>query len=268
MVNSEKSELRGEHGTELELLDSGLGPARPLSEREVAALSDRLTRDIGVVRLRSRRRPVARLLLIGAATTTAAAAAAMYGTEWLAPRAPEAAPREVTGNPIPAPPPTAPAAEPVPNHDGRPTEESPPAPLERPDRDLRSVARHSRAAEDHLAKANSLRGEHRYREALDLYLHVAQQFPRSRQARAAELAAAAIRLEQFRDIDGAEYLYRSVRDAPGELSAEAEFGLAEVARARGDRAGELRTLREFLAHHAGHPLEAAAERRMKALASP
>src|SRR4051812_47817274 len=108
MVNSENDKLHGERGTELELLDSDLGPARPLSEREVAALSERLTRGIGVARLGSRRRPLARLLLIGAATTTAAAAAAMYGTEWLAPRTPEASPPVVTDQRRPAPAPTAP----------------------------------------------------------------------------------------------------------------------------------------------------------------
>jgi tetratricopeptide (TPR) repeat protein len=268
MVNSENDRLHAaELGTELEPLDDGLGPARPLSQREVTALSERLTREIGAEARRSRSRSIARLLIIGAATTTAAAAAAMYGTEWFPRDTPEAAPAEVTGaKPVAAPPPA--VTEPPADRDGRPAEAPSAEPPDRSAHDLRTVARHSPAAEDHLARANSLRGEHRYREALDLYLHVAQQYPRSQQARAAQLAAAAIRLEQLADIDGAERLYRAVQAGSGERSAEADFGLAEVARARGDRVGERRALGEFLERHAGHPLEAAAERRMNALESP
>jgi TolA-binding protein len=267
MVNSENDRLGAdEHSLELEPLDAGSGPARPLSQREVAALSERLTRDMGTAARRSRSRSLTRLLVIGAATTTAAAAAAMYGTEWFPVRVPAAAPTEAPGTRPRAAPPAA-AAEPSPDPDGRPTEVPSTAPPERT-HDLRTVARHSPAAEDHLARANSLRGEHRYREALDLYLHVVQEYPRSQQARAAQLAAAAICLEQLRDIDGAERLYRAVQAGSGEVSAEADFGLAEVARARGDRSGEMRALREFLGRHAGHPLEAAAERRMNALESP
>jgi hypothetical protein len=266
MMNSENDRLDGgEHDAGLEPLDVGAGPALPLSEREAAALSERLTRNFGMTPRGARRRSLARVLIIGAATTTAAAAAAMYGTEWISHRAPERALPEAPGDATPTPPP---ATEPPADHDGRPTEAADPVPPDRTDGDLRSVARHSRAAEDHLGRANSLRGEHRYREALDLYLYVAREYPRSQQARAAQLAAAAIRLEQFRDIDGAEVLYRSVRNGAGELSAEADFGLAEVARARGDDTGEIHALREFLQRHAGHPLQAAAERRMKALESP
>jgi tetratricopeptide (TPR) repeat protein len=275
MVNSENdSPGADERSLELEPLDSGHGPARPLSAREVAALSERLTRALGTGAVRSRSRSLTRLLVIGAATTTAAAAAAMYGSEWFPGRAPDAAPAELTrGRPVAAPAAAA-TEEPTPDRDGRPAEAASPAPppASEPSEpnavDLRSVARHSPVAEDHLARANSLRGEHRYREALDLYLHVAREYPRSQQARAAQLAAAALCLEQLRDVDTAERLYRAVQAGSGERPAEADFGLAEVARARGDRAGEKRALREFLERHAGHPLEAAAERRMNALGSP
>jgi hypothetical protein len=120
-----------------------------------------------------------------------------------------------------------------------------------------------------LARANALRGRRHYREALDLYLYVVSEYPGSMQSRAAQLAAAAIRLEQLRDIDGAEELYQAVRKtSDGELAAQAAFGLAEVARARADRGGEARALHEFLAHYARHPLAAAARRRLNALESP
>jgi hypothetical protein len=120
-----------------------------------------------------------------------------------------------------------------------------------------------------LARANALRGKRQYREALDLYLYVISEYPGSMQSRAAQLAAAAIRLEQLRDVDGAEELYQAVRKtSDGELAAQAAFGLAEVARARADRGAEARALRDFVARHGGHPLAAAARRRLNALESP
>ncbi len=262
-MNSENAELGGDEHAGLEPLDAEAGPARPLSELQAAALTDRMLRQLHPVSRGSSHKHYARLLVVVASATTAVAAAAYYGTDWfVGPRPSSPADEGGERRSPPAHDPAVPALLADPN--GRPIE-APAAPTDADD--LRSVARHSAAAADHLSRANALRGEHRFREAHDLYLHVVQQFPHTLQARAAQLAAADIRLEQFRDIAGAESLYRAAQ-GPGALSAEADFGLAEVARARGDRAAELRALGEFLARHAGHPLEAAAERRMKALEAP
>ena len=120
-------------------------------------------------------------------------------------------------------------------------------------------------AADRLAAANSLRSRHRYREALALYLQVIEIAPNGMQASVARVAAAEMQLEQFGDIAGAERLYRDARTQGGELTTEAQFGLAQVARARGDAAGERRALQDFLGRHPESPLAAAARRRLDTL---
>jgi len=259
----------------LDALDGEQGPARPLSAPEVARFADRLMRQLestsslrrapgGRARLvvgRRGPRRWPRWLLGAAGVTLATAAAALYGTDWLSPN------REATSGEGRAPPAPQPAAPTDPS--GRPTD-APAPPLDGDaGREPRTMAHESRRAADHLARANALRGKRQYREALDLYLYVVSEYPDSMQSRAAQLAAAAIRLEQLRDIDGAEELYQAVlQTSDGELAAQAAFGLAEVARARADRSAEARALREFLARHASHPLAAAARRRLGALESP
>jgi tetratricopeptide (TPR) repeat protein len=118
---------------------------------------------------------------------------------------------------------------------------------------------------DRLAAANALRARHRYREALALYLQVIEIAPNGMQARVARVAAAEMRLEQFGDVAGAERLYREARTQGGELTAEAQFGLAQVARARADAAGERRALEDFLQRHPESPLVSAARRRLHTL---
>lgn len=257
----------------LDALDGERGPARPLSAHEAARIADRLMhRHESSSTLRrapsgrvafGRRGPRRwrRWLLGAAGVTLATAAAALYGTGWLAPTPPA-----TTGerHAPPVQPPTAPTGS-----GGRPTDASLQAIDGGDGREPRTLEHESRRAADHLARANALRGKRQYREALDLYLHVVSEYPGSMQSRAAQLAAAAIRLEQLRDIDGAEELYQAVRKtSDGELAAQAAFGIAEVARARADRSAEAAALREFLARHGSHPLEAAARRRLSALESP
>jgi tetratricopeptide (TPR) repeat protein len=258
----------------LDALDGEWGPSRPLSAPEAERITDRLMRQLEAT---SRRHPTRgeralafgrrgrrrwpRWLLGAAGVTLAAAAAALYGTGGSSPN------REAASGDRLAPPAQHPTAPTDPS--GRPTE-APGSPLDGDGgREPRTMAHESRRAADHLARANALRGKRRYHEALDLYLYVVSEYPDSMQSRAAQLAAAAIRLEQLRDIDGAEELYQAVLDnSHGELAAQAAFGLAEVARARADSGAEARALREFLAQHAGHPLAAAARRRLGALESP
>jgi tetratricopeptide (TPR) repeat protein len=120
-------------------------------------------------------------------------------------------------------------------------------------------------AADRLAAANSLRSRHRYREALALYSQVIEMDPNGIQASAARVAAAEMKLEQFGDIAGAERLYREAKTQGGELTAEAQFGLSQVARARGDAPTERRALQDFLARHPESPLVSAARRRLSTL---
>jgi tetratricopeptide (TPR) repeat protein len=124
---------------------------------------------------------------------------------------------------------------------------------------------HGTVAADRLAAANSLRSRHRYREALALYLQVIEIAPNGMQASVARVAAAEMQLEQFGDIAGAEHLYREARTQGGELTTEAQFGLSQVARARGDAPGERRALQDFLSRHPESPLAAAAKRRLSTL---
>jgi tetratricopeptide (TPR) repeat protein len=259
----------------LDALDGEWGPSRPLSAPEAARITERLMRQLESTSrphhtrgeralLASGRRAQARWprwLLGAAGVTLAAAAAALYGAGGWSPKQEAASgDRRV----LPAQHPTAPT-----DPSGRPTE-APNGPLDGDGgREPRTMAHESKRAADHLARANALRGKRQYREALDLYLYVVSEYPDSMQSRSAQLAAAAIRLEQLRDIDGAEELYQAVLDnSHGELAAQAAFGIAEVARARADRSAEARALREFLARHASHPLAAAARRRLGALESP
>ena len=124
---------------------------------------------------------------------------------------------------------------------------------------------HGTVAADRLAAANSLRSRHRYREALALYLQVIEIAPNGMQANVARVAAAEMQLEHFGDLAGAEHLYREARTQGGELTTEAQFGLSQVARARGDAPGERRALQDFLSRHSESPLAAAAKRRLNTL---
>ena len=134
-----------------------------------------------------------------------------------------------------------------------------------PDDDEEHAEEEKRPAADRLAAANSLRSRHRYREALALYSQVIELDPNGIQASAARVAAAEMKLEQFGDIAGAERLYREAKTQGGELTAEAQFGLSQVARARGDAPTERRALQDFLARHPESPLVSAARRRLSTL---
>ncbi|MEY2935632.1 MAG: hypothetical protein RL033_6381 [Pseudomonadota bacterium] len=128
------------------------------------------------------------------------------------------------------------------------------------------VSRSGRAAgADRLAAASALRARHRYREALALYLQVIELDPDGMQASVARVAAAEVQLDHLGDTAGAERLYREAKTQGGELTAEAQFGLAQVARARGDATSERLALQDFLSRHPGSPLVSAARRRLSAL---
>jgi len=262
---------------QLEALDSAPGPARPLSAAETAAMIDRLERQLWGVRPRSKRLRLGAVLGVAGAFAAASAAAAIYV---LRPAEPAAvtAPNEAlrTGGtpekPSTSVPEVARGTADEPTGAPAPSLASPEAPAAGPravddkvEGSGRGVIRHSKAAADQLAEANALRGRHRYRQALDLYLRVIERYPSSMQASAARVAAAAMRLEQFGDVQGAERLYREAKTTGGELTAEAQFGLAEVFRARNDANAERQALHEFTARYPDNPLKSVAERRLQVL---
>jgi tetratricopeptide (TPR) repeat protein len=264
-------------------LDAQAGPARPLSEQEFALFAARIEQQFSrPVPPRSRRLPGRRILLV-AATFAASAAAAVYGVAVLQSEGPSVAPNVLPGQSTPPPALEAPALEaPTLEAPAQPTRAAPAdaaaseLPSERPARlnaaqatsksAPRSNSVRSRSpADDRLAAANALRGERRYREAIGAYLQVIELDPDGMPAAVARVAAAEMRLEHFGDVAGAEQLYRQAKTRGGELTAEAQFGLAQVFRARAETGRERRALEEFVARHPQSPLVAAARRRLQAL---
>jgi tetratricopeptide (TPR) repeat protein len=284
-------------------LDGDAGPASALSERELALFADRVERQFLLQRARPKSRLSGkRWLLAGGVLAASAAAAAVYvgvirrdaepapgrassGAPTSLPELPSDPAPAVVSPPVPAPAPPAPvepappAAE-VPIDDERPTEPVPSepgaeeAPSSAPAASAKQPAparigaasrQNGAVAADRLAAANRLRSRHRYRDALALYSQVIAMDPNGIQASAARVAAAEMKLEQFGDIAGAERLYREAKTQGGELTAEAQFGLSQVARARGDAPAERRALQDFLARHPESPLVSAARRRLSTL---
>lgn len=262
-------------------LDAQAGPARPLSAQEFALFAERIEQQFSrPVAPRLRRLPGRRLLLAGA-TFAASAAAAVYGVSVLqgerASEAPSAAPAPSPPAPaIEAPAMDAPAAPVIAAEaDAAASEQlgERPAKLNAPSSASKTAARSNSVrprspADDRLATANTLRGERRYREAIGAYLQVIELDPNGMSAAVARVAAAELRLEHFGDVAGAEQLYRQAKTRGGELTAEAQFGLAQVYRARAETARERRALEEFVARHPESPLVAAARRRLQALEAP
>lgn len=271
MTRPEDTLPNGSDSSELlEPLDAAPGPARPLSEAEASALVELVHARVSALPRQRRRFPPLRALgVAGALAAASAAAAAVLTLSRPEPAPPpQNTPREQ--RPRVTPPLEVPQPEVAPPIDSLDEPAPPPdsadhAQDERRPRRAPKPQKHSEAAADRLAEANALRGQRRYREALDLYSEVIERYPGSIQSSAARVAAAAIRLEQFGDVQGAERLYREAKTSGGQLTAEAQFGLAEVARARGDASAESSALEEFLRLYPGNPLGAAARRRLDAL---
>jgi tetratricopeptide (TPR) repeat protein len=192
---------------------------------------------------------------------------------------------------------TAPAVEPVPEPENRPSTRQPAAPAEpepepafeivvelgddwraepeEPADDLREPRRRPgpteakpRTPDDLLQLANEHRRDRRWRQAERTYARVMREHAQTSAAYVAAVASASIRLEKLGDPRGALRLYRrALRDEPrGPLSEEARFGMAEAHRALGDHAAEAAALRELLARHPDSPLRPRAEARLRGLA--
>jgi hypothetical protein len=117
-------------------------------------------------------------------------------------------------------------------------------------------------AVDLLARANQYRREHQYGRALDAYLGVAQRYPDTRQAEAARVAAADLRLEHLSDPKGAAEQYRAAASGTGALGEEAAYGLIEAHRAAGRFDLEKVELERFLARFPASPLAGTARSRL------
>lgn len=121
--------------------------------------------------------------------------------------------------------------------------------------------------EDLLALANERRRERVWSAADQLYRTVMNRFPGSDAALVAEIASAALHLEQLGDPGGALRAFRrALSERPaGPLAEEARWGIVEATRALGDAARESAALSDFLAHHPGSALAPAARRRLAEL---
>jgi tetratricopeptide (TPR) repeat protein len=121
-----------------------------------------------------------------------------------------------------------------------------------------------KVAADLLGKANTARGSGKYAAALKLYQDVMRRFPSTRQADAARLAVASLRLEHFGDVEGAERLFDEGTKR-GTMSAEALYGLADAKRRRGDHDAELAVLQRLVREHPNSPLSRSASKRIQSL---
>lgn len=191
-------------------------------------------------------------------------------------RAPKAAPR-VASPPAPSPQELMELPAPVPV--------APPAPTLAPSHRRHKIRRHVRApisagapitlpeieeidlatapVEDLLAVANERRRERLWGEADELYRTVVHRFPKTDAAAVAEVASAALHVEQLGDPAGALEAYqRALSERPtGSLAEEARWGIVEAWRALGDPARESAALAQFLEHHPNSALAPAARRR-------
>lgn len=251
---------RGDGGSlRLSPLDERPGPATRLS----AHASQELVRT-AMARRRARqesprrRRPWLWAVAATMTLATSAGVAAMT-TMWRADSELElhpAAPQAERSPPPPAPPEMSGIAadEPLPA-EAAPLEGPPPS---------SAAGTASRLRRDHLAAANRLRGQRRWREAASAYDRIARQHARAPEAQAALVASGALRREQLGDPRGALVrLRRALALAPrGPLAEEALWGIADCYRQLGARGREAATLDQLVGSYpAGLRATKARERR-------
>ena len=145
-------------------------------------------------------------------------------------------------------------------------EVAPPAPVIAP-APLTARRVESTSPEDLLARANTLRIAHRWREASETYDDVIARAPSSRSAYVARLSAASIALDQLHAPRRALALYRAAAEADLDLDPQAEHGLSRALRALDDTDGERAVLTRLLATHPTSPLSGVARQRLNELTS-
>lgn len=125
----------------------------------------------------------------------------------------------------------------------------------------------STSPEDLLARANTLRIAHRWREASEVYDDVIDRAPSSRSAYVARVSAASIALDQLHAPRRALALYRAAAEADLDLDPQAEHGLSRALRALDDTDGERAVLTRLVATHPTSPLSGVARQRLNELTS-
>lgn len=252
----------------------------------------RSARSVPPARRWTRPLAVAAALLLVASLGTGASAVALrlldieLGSAELPPSPPAAEPPPPTHRPpAPVPPAPAPAGEVAPAAAApeatraaldAPARRIRPAPgprrravaAARPDLDAPVVVPEDRPPEDLLALANERLRRREWRGADAFYRAVADRFPGTDAAAVAEVASAALHLENLGDAAGALASYRRALGArpSGPLAEDARWGIAEVHRALGDGRAEAAALREFLLRHPDSTLAPAARRRLERIA--
>jgi hypothetical protein len=249
------------------VLDDQPGPARRLEPARAAAIVDAALAAHAAAVERPARGGWRRIALAAAVLLLVAGVAA--AALWRGLRAPRPTPVTLP-QPTPraalAPPATAPAAPAT-----APAAATPAGVVDRPGGAPATMAamtlRRTGDAEELLARANALRGQRRWREAADLYGRVATRYRGTSAAHVALVASGTIQLEHLGDPRGARQRFAAaLRARPtGPVAEEARWGAAEACRKLGDRPGEVRALRAFLAAHPRSLLRDAAANRLRAL---
>lgn len=238
----------------VEPADGELGPARPLPPEHAERMAQQVMR-------RQRARSFGPVFLRAAAVLVACSLGglAFAAYRWLpavlapagqasvqkAAKAPLARPRAQPSSP----PPTAAGAEPAASE----PKSEPSGKLETP--------------EELLARANALRAQRRWAAAEHVYRKVLSAGASAEQRYVALVAAASLALQHLAKPARALALYRSALALrpSGDLSEEAEFGVAECQRALGDTTSELASLRKFSVDHPDSWLIDSVKRRLAQL---
>jgi len=175
---------------------------------------------------------------------------ALHGTPDVAQAPAKTGPIARTAQPAPAPPPL---AEP------QPSAAATPKPSGKPE-----------APEELLARANALRAERRWAAAERAYRKVLSAGASDQQRYVALVAAASLTLQHLGKPSHALALYRSALTLmpKGDLTEEAEFGVAECYHSLGDTTHERAALRQFAADHPDSWLIDGVHRRLAELDTP
>ena len=240
------------------LLDDQAGPAQPITSTELDAAVENALRQAAVTTSPTSQAPTipthvwAPLALLSAAAIS-----------WLLwPSAPAITPPVAAPTPIEIVAPT--AALEAPSTPEVVEEIAPIAPVIAP---ATVTARRveSTSPDDLLARANTLRIAHRWREASETYDEVMARAPSSRSAYVARLSAASIALDQLHAPRRALALYHAAAEADLDLDPQAEHGLSRALRALDDTDGERAVLTRLLAAHPTSPLSGPARQRLAEL---
>ena len=178
----------------------------------------------------------------------------------------------VAAQPPPETPSVAPSTRPVGAPPSTPATTPQPASAAEPEPETTTPSRSARAhgepkvEVDHLLRANRLRAEGRYRDALHAYQRVITG-GEGVSAYVARVAAASILLEQLHDPKAARALFRAAdaQQTASTLDVEIQRGIAESSRQLGDATTERSALKLLLQRHPRTRAADAASERLKVI---